>query len=80
MKQGAVLKSDKEKKRTHFDLESAPEVFGGPDLERDLKQPEEFKKEEDPKAAWPGHKKGKTGQTPEKNVEMKVNLNPGFKI
>ena len=81
MKQGAVLKSTKEKKRTRFDLESPPEVFGAPDPERKLQMPEEeFKKGDEPMAAWPAGKKGKTGKTPDKKTDLKPTFPGEYKI
>ena len=80
MKQGAVLKSEKAKKRTRFDLESQPEVFGAPEPERDLKMPEEFKKGDEPMAAWPAGKKPKTGKTPDKKTDLKPTFPGEYKI
>ena len=80
MKQGAVLKSAKAKKRTRFDLESEPEVFGAPEPERDLTMPEEFNKGDEPMAAWPVGKKGKTGQTPDKKPQLKPTFPGDYKI
>ena len=42
--------------------------------------PEEFKKGDEPMAAWPVGKKGKTGQTPNKKTDQKPTFPGEYKI